>query len=107
MGKVEYYSETRWLVICNLVSDQYPLEVSAGRCEDGSEVLEFKETECNGQEDTHLIGVLVRDSKDHDWEWEGGDKDESKDHYQYKGFGKDIRQFFKDNPPPEEVYAQE
>lgn len=101
--KSKYYSETVWYVHCEAIDDEGPTIIEVGRFEDGSEVLEFRETTCNGQEDTHAVGTLVRKSANHLWEWEDGPS-EFRDDYKFRGYSAAVIKFFNDNPPPEEAY---
>lgn len=106
MSKVKYWPVTTWYVNCDLIDDYGVTEVSVGKCDDGKEVLEFKETRCNGQEDTHVQGVLVRKGSRAKWKWDLDETDEYKDSVTCwpKGYAKRVREFFDENPPPKEMY---
>jgi len=105
MSKPEYYRVVQWFTHCEHIDGEGPTRIWASRFPDGSEVLEFKETTCNGQEDYHICGILYRNSPHEEWRWERDETDEYVGNCMFSdaGTAAKIRQFFKDNPPPEEA----
>lgn len=106
MSKARYWPVTTWYVNCGLIDDHGTAEVSVARSDDGRELLQFRETRCNGQEDTHVMGTLIRDGASEKWRWEFDETDEYKDSVTSwpRGFAKLVREFFDKNPPPKEMY---
>jgi len=65
----------------------------------GEKVLSIEETSKNGQEDTHMAGVLVMKPDSKQWEWEEGL--EQFEMYSYSGIGDAILEYLNANPHPE------
>ncbi len=66
---------------------------------DGTKCIEVAETRCNGQEDTHMSGMLSMNGDL--WEWneeEGGRK--LFDEYASESFSDAILAYINENPPP-------
>jgi len=73
--------------------------------EDGEDAIRVEETRKNGQEDTHMNGILVHDHKTGSWVWAEmwGSECESFSDYHSKGLADGIVNYINQHPLPSQV----